>query len=51
MRNYFLYRDLIPLLSESMSVACQNAFAESLAESATNATVAPVASKPLRPFN
>lgn len=37
MRNYFLYRDLIPLLSESMSVACQNAFAESLAESATNA--------------
>ncbi len=37
MRNYHLYRDLVPLLSESVSLACQNAFGESLADAATSA--------------
>ena len=35
MRNYQIYRDLIPVLSESLSAATQAAFAESLSEIAT----------------
>ena len=36
-RNYLLYRDLVPLLSESISLAAQSAFADSLGAAAVRA--------------
>lgn len=36
-RNYLIYRDLVPLLSESLSLAVQETFAEAVATAATDA--------------